>query len=642
MQTTTKATANGSDKLKELFESVTQVLPAECQVTKVEPEGPQIVIYLKNIKAFYDDESLITRLASRVRKKVLLRVDSSMLKDVNVALQDIQTLVPQEAGVDSIRFDPEFNEVIIEAKKPGMVIGKGGCVLKSIILTTGWSPRVLRSPTSPSEVEKAIRGAVFNASKERKKFLLNLGRKIILEGGPGQAEWVKITGLGGFKEVGRSCLLLQTSRSNVLVDCGINADTSDNKNAYPCLTAMNLGLDQIDAVILSHAHLDHCGFIPYLYKYGYAGPVYCTPPTRDLMILLQQDCVNVMNSEGSGAPYGERDVKTELNHVITRDYGEVTDVTPEIRFTFHNAGHILGSSIIHLHIGEGAHNLVYSGDIKYGRTNLFEPADVRYPRIETLLIESTYGGRNDIQPRIMDAEAELIRTIKMVTDRRGKVLIPVFAVGRSQEIMLVLEKYLQNEGITVYLDGMTREASAIHTVYPEYLRRNVQRRILQNNSPFENEMFKNVVGRDRKSIVESDEKCVILAPSGMLSGGPSVEFLKLMAPDERNALMFVGYQSTSSLGRRVQSGEKEVPTLSEGRKLSSMKINLSVHTVDGFSGHSDRPQLMAFCRNLRPKPQRIITMHGDDTKPDDLARGLNKLLHIETRSMMDLDSTRLK
>ena len=139
-----KATANGSDKLKELFESVTQVLPAECQVTKVEPEGPQIVIYLKNIKAFYDDESLITRLASRVRKKVLLRVDSSMLKDVNVALQDIQTLVPQEAGVDSIRFDPEFNEVIIEAKKPGMVIGKGGCVLKSIILTTGWSPRVLR------------------------------------------------------------------------------------------------------------------------------------------------------------------------------------------------------------------------------------------------------------------------------------------------------------------------------------------------------------------------------------------------------------------------------------------------------------------------------------------------------------------
>lgn len=628
---------------KELRKAVEEVLPPECELTEVEAEGPQVVIYLKNIKAFYEDENLITKLASKVRKKVLLRVDSSVLKEPEAALQKIKELIPEEAGVEAIDFNPSFNEVVIQALKPGLVIGKRGCVLKKIILETGWSPRVLRSPTIPSEVEKAIRGSLLKGAPERKKFLDALGKKMLLVKEEDKAcEWVKVTALGGFKEVGRSCLLLQTPNSSVLIDCGINADTSDNSKAYPYLNAMNLSLEQIDAVIVSHAHLDHSGFIPYLYKYGYDGPTYCTPPTRDLMVLLQQDCVNVMNAEGSGAPYGEKDIKKELSRVITRDYGEVTDVTPDIRFTFHNAGHILGSSIVHLHVGEGVHNLVYSGDIKFGKTNLFDAADTRYPRIETLLLESTYGGREDLQPRLDESDARLAGIIRETLEKKGKVLIPVFAVGRAQEAMLALERQFRNEEIVVYMDGMSREATAIHTVYPEYLRHNIQRRILQNNSPFDNPMFKNVVSKERKDLAERDEPCVILAPSGMLSGGPSVQFLKMLADDSRNALVFIGYQSTSSLGRRVQNGEKKVPILNERHKVDSLEINLTVHTIEGFSGHSDRSQLMAFARNLRPKPSRVITMHGDENKPDDLARGLNKMLHVETRAIMNLDSIRLK
>ena len=626
--------------LKELTDAVAGVLPAACELTKVEPEGPQVVIYLKNIQAFYDDENLITKLASRVRKKVLVRVDSSVLSEPEAALKTIKSLVPEDAGIEEVRFNPAFNEVIIEALKPGLVIGKGGSTLKQIILRTGWSPCVLRSPTTPSEVVRAIRGAMLKNAPDRKKFLTALGKKMVLaEKGP--CDWVKITALGGFKEVGRSCLLLQTPKSNVLIDCGINPDTNNKQGAYPYLNAMNLPLDQIDAVILSHAHLDHSGFIPYLYKFGYEGPLYCTPPTRDLIVLLQQDCINVMTAEGTGAIYGERDIKKQLNHVITRNYGDVTDVTPDIRFTFHNAGHILGSSSIHLHVGEGLHNLVYSGDIKYGRTNLFDPADTRYPRVETLLLESTYGGREDIQPRLDQSEQKLVDAIRETVARRGTVLIPVFAVGRAQEIMLVLEKYLKNDGVPVYLDGMSREASAIHTVYPEYLRRNVQRRILQNNSPFDHEMFHNVESKERQSIVEDDEPAVILAPSGMLSGGPAVSSLKMMAGDEKNALIFVGYQSVSSLGRKIQNGECGVPVMNENGRVDSLKINLSVHTVDGFSGHSDRSQLMAYARNIRPKPAKIITMHGDENKPEELARALNRMLHIQTRAIMNLDSTRL-
>ncbi|MCX6767965.1 MAG: beta-CASP ribonuclease aCPSF1 [Candidatus Micrarchaeota archaeon] len=626
--------------LKELQESVQQVLPPACELSKVDLEGPQIVIYLKNIRAFYEDPNLITKIAARVRKKIILRCDSSALMPQEQALKAIKSIIPPEAGVTEIRFNPVFNEVVIEALKPGIVIGKGGVVLKSIILSTGWSPRVLRAPTSPSETEKAIRSAFIANAEERKKFLSGLGKKMLVPSTG--CDWVKITALGGFKEVGRSSILLQTPKSNVLMDCGINVDTSDATKAYPYLNAMNLALEQLDAVIVTHAHLDHSGFIPYLYAYGYEGPVYCTPPTRDLMILLQQDCVNVLKSETGSSPYSEKDIRTELNHVITRDYGEVTDVTPEIRFTFHNAGHILGSAQVHLHVGEGLHNIVYSADIKYGKTNLFEPADTRFPRIETLLIESTYGARDDINPRLDECEARLVTAVKQTLERKGKVLIPVFAVGRAQEIMLALEAHLRDDNIPVYLDGMSQEASAIHTVYPEYLRKNVQRRILQNDSPFDKPLFRNMAGRDRKEIAESTEPCVILAPSGMLSGGPSVEFLKLLAGDPKNSLVFVGYQSALSMGRKLQSGAKEVPMLTAAHKLDSLKINLEVTTIEGFSGHSDRQQLLAYVKNLRPRPGRIFTMHGDENKCDELARTLNKMMHVETRAPMDLDTIRLK
>ncbi|MBI4361473.1 beta-CASP ribonuclease aCPSF1 [Candidatus Micrarchaeota archaeon] len=626
--------------LKEMQAAVQSVLPPDCELTKLEFEGPQVVIYVKNIKSFYSDEHLITKIASKVRKKVLLRVDSSELMAPSSAEAKIKEIVPVDAGVQELRFDPVFNEVVIEALKPGLVIGKGGLVLKQIVLNTGWSPRVLRAPTSPSETERAIRSALLSSSDQRKKFLNTLGKKMVLPSG--SCDWIKITMLGGFKEVGRTCMLLQTPKSNVLVDCGMNTDTSDATRAYPYLNAMNLALEQLDAVILSHAHLDHSGFLPYLYAYGYDGPVYCTPPTRDLSILLQQDCLKVMNAEGKGCPYGEKDIKKQLNHMIVRDYGEVTDVTPEVRFTFHNAGHILGSAQVHLHIGEGLHNLVFTADIKYGRTSLLDPAETRFPRIETLLIESTYGGKNDLLPRYDECEERIAQTVREVTANRGKVLIPVFAVGRAQELMVSLENRLQQENIPVFIDGMSKEASAIHTVYPEYLRRNVQRRILQNNSPFDNPMFKHATSKERKAIVESEEPCVILAPSGMLSGGSSVEYLKMMAHDPKNALLFVGYQGAMTLGRRIQSGEREVPILNERQKLDALKVNMQVHTIDGYSGHSDRSQLLAFLRNLRPRPQRVFTMHGDEAKTDEFARTVNRMMRIETRAPMNLDSIRLR
>lgn len=630
-------------ELKDIEKKVEELVPAECGLTKVEAEGLDVVIYLNDIKAFYRNEQLIRKIAGSLRKRVVIRSDTSALTPVEEAMQIIKEVVPSEAGVDDIRFVPEFCEVIIEALKPGLVIGKGGQTLRAIIEKTGWAPKVERTPTMPSSTIRGIRTSLIKDAAGRKKFLVNLGKKICSPAP--KSDWVKVTALGGYKEVGRSCSLVETPNSKILIDCGINPETFDPQKAYPYLSAMKLELDKIDAVVLTHAHLDHSGFIPYLYAYGYDGPIFCTPPTRDLIALLQMDLINVIKKNNEGkAPYGVRDIQKELAHIITFNYGEVMDITPEVKLTFYNAGHILGSAQVHLHIGDGLHNVVFSGDLKYGFTKLLDQAVTSFPRIETLFMESTYGGRNDIMSSRFDADDKLIEFILKVIERNGKVLIPVFSVGRSQELMLVLEEFCSknpDKAFDVFIDGMVLEASAIHTAYPEYLRHNIQRRILSNDSPFENKIF-SVAKGDRQEIVDRDKPCVILSPSGMMTGGPVLDYLKFMAPNEKNALVFVGYQSALSMGRKIQKGLKEIPIVGEDGRSSSMKINMEVTTVEGYSGHSDRQQLMKYVKNIRPYPEKIFTLHGDEGKCEELARAIARTSRVDARAPMDLDTIRLR
>ncbi len=210
--------------------------------------------------------------------------------------------------------------------------------------------------------------------------------------------------------------------------------------------------------------------------------------------------------------------------------------------------------------------------------------------------------------------------------------------------MLVLEEFCSknpDKAFDVFIDGMVLEASAIHTAYPEYLRHNIQRRILSNDSPFESKIFIVAKG-DRKEIVERDKPCVILAPSGMMTGGPVVDYLKYMAPDEKNALVFVGYQSPSSMGRKIQIGLKEVPTVGDDGRSEILRINMEVTTIEGYSGHSDRNQLIKYVKSIRPPPEKIFTVHGDEGKCEELARAVSRLIRVESRAPMDLDSIRLR
>ncbi|WP_456328572.1 beta-CASP ribonuclease aCPSF1 [Archaeoglobus sp.] len=628
-----------TDKLKEIKEKVVASLPKKVKVKDVEFEGPFLIVYVKNPQELANAD-IVKKLAKDLRKRIIIRADPKSLKPKEEAEKIIKQIVPEDAKITNIFFDEENCEVIIEAEKPGVVIGKGGSTFRKILKETGWSPKVIRTPPLKSKTIDSIRSYLLSVREERKEILRRIGESInrpILHAD----KWVRVTFLGGAREVGRSCYLLQTPNSKILVECGINV--SGNQPPYLYIPEIQ-PLDSIDAVVITHAHLDHCGLVPVLFKYGYRGPVYLTPPTRDLMVLLQLDFIEVASREGTTIPYESHWIRTALKHCITLDYGVVTDIAPDVRLTFYNAGHILGSAIAHFHIGEGLYNIAFTGDFKFERTRLFDKAETNFPRLEALIMEATYGGSQDFQPSRKEAEENLIRIVNETISKGGKVLIPAFAVGRSQEVMIVLEEAIRTKKIDevpVYIDGMIYEATAIHTAYPEYLNAHLRDLIFhQGINPFISESFVRVDSPSkRQEVIDSSEPCVIISTSGMLNGGPVMEYFRALAGDEKNTLVFVGYQAEGTLGRRIQKGWKEVPFTVDGRR-EVVKVNMRVETVDGFSGHSDRRQLMNYIRALSDKPEKVITVHGEESKCIDLASSIYKTYKIETRAPMNLETIR--
>lgn len=627
------------ERLKEIKEKVVSSLPKKVKVKDVEFEGPFLVVYVKNPQEIANAD-IVKKLAKDLRKRVIIKADPKSLKPKEEAEKIIKEIVPKDANITNVFFDEENCEVIIEAEKPGVVIGKGGATFRKILKETGWSPRVVRTPPLKSKIIDSIRSYLLSVREERKEILKRIGENInrpVLHAD----KWVRVTFLGGAREVGRSCYLLQTPNSKILVECGINV--SGNQPPYLYVPEVQ-PLDSIDAVVVTHAHLDHCGLIPILFKYGYKGPVYLTPPTRDLMVLLQLDFIEVASREGNAVPYESQWIRTALKHCITLDYGVVTDITPDVRLTFYNAGHILGSAIAHFHIGEGLYNIAFTGDFKFERTRLFDRAETNFPRLEALIMEATYGGSQDFQPSRKEAEENLLRIVNETISRGGKVLIPAFAVGRSQEVMIVLEEAIREKKIDevpVYIDGMIYEATAIHTAYPEYLNSHLRDLIFhQGLNPFISESFVRVDSPSkRQEVIDSAEPCIIISTSGMLNGGPVMEYFRALAGDEKNTLIFVGYQAEGTLGRRIQKGWKEIPFTVDGRR-EVIKVNMRVETVDGFSGHSDRRQLMNYVKALSDRPEKVITVHGEESKCIDLASSIYKTYRIETRAPMNLETIR--
>ena len=519
--------------LTEVKQRVSKLVPENIDY-EVDVEAGSIAIITKQPEAFGGaGQSLTVKIAKNIKRRVIVRPHSEILADEATVRQKVNEIIPPEAEVRNVWLDPALSEVTLECDDPASAVGPKGINIKNLRDEIGWLISVERAPAFESRTQHDIRRYRKELADERKSLLRKFGTRIYRPKRAGEP-WVRLTALGSYREVGRAMHLVTTNESRVLVDCGAKP-TMNRSEVQPFFNAPELlPLDNLDAIVLTHAHVDHIAMLPVLFRYGYRGPVYCTPPTRDLMTLLQMDYIKVSQAEGADPPYSKADIQECIKHVVDIRWGDKTDIAPDVKITLENAGHILGSSSVYMQIGEGnsEHRLLFSGDIKYEKSWLFDAATVRFQKVETLVIESTYGGAQDFQPNRADATQELQDLVKLALSRGGKIFCPVFAVGRSQEVMIAIDQLFKSgevKPVTVWLDGMIAEATAIHASHPDFLNRELRSKVLKggDENPFNSSWFKQVDSREqRESLLYDPSPCIVLATSGMMTGGPIIEYFK--------------------------------------------------------------------------------------------------------------------
>lgn len=633
--------------LTEIKKRISKIIPNDIEYD-VDLEAGSISIITKQPSSFIGSgDSLTVQIAKSIKRRVVIRPHPSILCDESAIHQAITKFIPSEVGVINTWLDPALSEVILECDDPSTAVGPKGINIQSLRDEIGWLVKVVRAPAIASRTQHDIRRYRKEMADDRKSLLRKFGTRIYRPKRSG-VPWVRVTALGSYREVGRAMHLVTTNESKILIDCGAKP-TTNRDETQPFFSAPELlPLDNLDAIVITHAHVDHIGMLPVLFKYGYRGPVYCTPPTRDLMTLLQIDYIKVAQAEGNDPPYSKADIQECIKHTVDIDWGDKTDIAPDVKITLENAGHILGSSSVYAQIGEGnsEHKLLFSGDIKYEKSWLFDAATVRFPKVDTLVIESTYGGPQNIQPTRQQASHELQDLIIDTLNRGGKIFSPVFAVGRSQEVMIAIDELFKSgkvKPVTVWLDGMISEATAIHSSHPNFLNRELRKQLLKGgeHNPFNSPWFKQVEShKQRESILLDTNSCIVLATSGMMTGGPIVEYFKHWAPEPGNTLCFVGYQASGTLGRRLQDGHAQVPLMDRGQTLM-IEVNCNMVIIDGFSGHSDRNQLMDYVAALHPTPRKIICHHGDPQTCNAFRQGLREKFKVQTYAPNNLETLRL-
>jgi uncharacterized protein len=606
-------------------------LPSESGLTKVEYEGPRIALYSKNPSYLIQNAQVVSNMVNAIKKRIVVRTDESIRKSEEESIEILNRAIPKEAGMIETFFDQALGEILIFVEKPSLLVNTAEDFDSiDLVEKTGWKIRVRKAPQEMSTV-RSINQILYNTANKRIHFYKEVGEKIFRSKLDEMTEASLIT-LGGFGEIGRSSMLLSTHESKILLDCGINVSSKDPLISLPRFDITGLGVNEIDAIVLSHAHLDHTGFLPSLFKYGYRGPVYCSEPTLPLMNLLQREYIRNTDTK----LYSDKDIDDVIMHTIPLSFGTVTDISPDVKLMLSNSGHILGSASIHLHIGNGDHNVVYTGDIKFGKTSSLENASWNFPRVESIIIESTYGGKEDVFPQRGETDIHLIDSINKTIGENGKVLIPVSSIGLSQELILSINMYMKTGKITetkVLVEKIISDATSIYESYPEYLSKEIKHIILRGEeNPFRSKQFVTI----ESETLEAEEPAIILAPSSMLICGPSVEYLGQISDNPKNKLMLASFQAAGTPGKIILDGSRQVTINNR-----DIKINCQIEKVWGFNTHSDYNQLIAYINRLRPKLQRVLVNHGERNKIQNLASSINKIFKIQTQHPLVQEAIKL-
>ena len=451
---------------------------------------------------------------------------------------------------------------------------------------------------------------------------------------------------GAARTVTGSMHLLQVNGSRILLDCGLyqgKRQESFERNRH-----LPFDPQSVDVLVLSHAHIDHSGNIPNLAKSGFSGPIYCTFATRDLCVAMLRDSGHIQEMDvqyvnkkraRKGEPpvepiYTQEDATNCLRQFISLGYARAFPILPGVRLTFLDAGHILGSAIVMLDIessgGADAHRLVFSGDL--GRPDkpiLEDPTFIE--GCDTLIIESTYGDR--LHPPATDTEQELRRIVLQTARRGGKLVIPAFAVGRTQELVYVLHQLVtagEIPELPVFVDSpLAIDATSVFRLHPECYDEQVEAFLHETgaNDPFGFSRLQYTRDVDQsKAINDFKEPVIIISASGMAEAGRIQHHLKHNIEDPRNTILIVGFQAPDTLGRYIVEKRETVKIFGEPYALRAQ-----VEVINGFSAHADRNELLGWVKKMQRRPHKAFVVHGDPEPAQTIADGLSELGVRETR-----------
>jgi len=441
---------------------------------------------------------------------------------------------------------------------------------------------------------------------------------------------------GAAKEVTGSCYSLTTKKNEkILIDCGMFQGHKDKvRENYD-----DFGFNPADynALLLTHAHLDHCGRIPKLIKEGFKGKIYATNAAKDLAFVILMDAAklaaedtehkNWMRAKEGLPPrkpiYNEGDVKETMKHFVAVDYDKEVAITDNITATFYNAGHILGASSIQLKIKEGGKTslVVFSGDL--GQENAVLVKNIEpIKKADYVFVESTYG--NKLHPPIEERKKEFIRIVNEAYKSGGKLMIPSFAVERVQELLFYIGEFMQDGLIPkmkVFLDSpMAIKATAVFEKYkPEY-NSVVEQSMKRRADPFKfPQLIFTQTAKESKTINSITGPCIIIAGNGMCSAGRIKQHIKLNIGSEKNTLMLIGYQAEGTLGYWLKHGVEQAILL--GTKID---IKAKIEFIEGFSAHADYNDLKKWLNNFSPKPKKVFVCHGEDEQSASFAENIHK------------------
>lgn len=424
-------------------------------------------------------------------------------------------------------------------------------------------------------------------------------------------EKIKIDFLGGASTIGASCALIRAGKTTLIVDCGIRF-VKDR----PLPDLETLSNIKPDAILVTHAHSDHTGGLPVLYEIFPDVPIYMTPPTAELVAILQRDSLNLMDSglslEREIPLYGEKQVTGMLENIRFTHHGDGMTIN-DIEVTFMPASHILGASMIHIKTCAG--NILFSGDYSVTAQKTVPALELPFLPVDLFVTEATYGNRMHSDRKV--SENRLISTLSDILLNEGRVLIPAFAIGRAQEVLLTIKQAIRNKkipAVPVYVDGMVRQVCGVYVRHDRYVTSAVLRE-KRDGHPFYNKHIRPVANAEERSKVLNSRPCIIVSSSGMLSGGPSAFYASHLAPNEKDAILITGYQDEESPGRALLNLANESNKTNESNESKTLAVNGKIVEVKcifetyNLSAHADRAQMNGLINSINPKT--IALVHGD-------------------------------